>query len=476
MADSSAPNPGTQPGLNRQIGTLAVPALGALLAEPAFLLADTAIIGHLGTAELAGVAVASVVLTTIVGLAVFLAYATTAQVSRSLGAGDLKAALRYGIDGLYLAIGLGVVAAALCYPLASPLISAIGASASETPFGVTYFRWSLLGLPGMLLVLAATGVLRGLQDMTTPLLVAVTGAVANVGLNLALVYGVGWGVAGAAIGTVTCQTGMALWLVLVVRRGARRHRVSMRPELRGMRGVGAAGVPLVIRTASLRAAIILATMVAARLGTESLAGHQIVMSLWNFLALGLDAVAIAAQALTGKALGAGDRAAVRALTRRMLWWGVGAGAVLGVAVFAVHGLAGGLFTSDPAVRAVIIPALVILAVAQPLSGWVFVLDGVLIGAGDLRYLAWAGVANVIVFAPAAWAVAHYAGMTASAPGASHTEGWVSASWFGGLGWLWIAYAGAYMAARAVTLGVRYRTDRWLVTGPHARSAKAEPMT
>ncbi len=437
----------SEPSLNRQIAALAVPALGALLAEPAFLLADAAIVGHLGTPQLAGVAVASVVLSTIVGLSIFLAYGTTAQVARSLGARDRATALGHGIDGLYLAVGLGVVIAAATLPAAPWLISALGASPAEAGFGVTYLHFSLLGLPGMLLVLAATGVLRGLQDTRTPLVVATVGAVVNVGLNLLLVFGFSWGVAGSAIGTALSQTGMAVALGVVVWRGARRHGARLRPRLRGIGGAGRSGVPLLIRTASLRVAIIVTTMVAARQGTESLAAHQVVMSIWNFLALGLDAVAIAAQALTGKALGEGDAAAARALTRRMLTWGVLAGAAIGLVVLGVHAMAGAAFSPDPAVRETVGAVLLVLAVAQPLSGWVFVLDGVLIGAGDAGYLAWTGLINLMVYLPAAWAVAEFGGVGAT-----------------GLVWLWVAYTGAYMAARAATLGLRYRGDRWLVTG------------
>jgi putative MATE family efflux protein len=286
-----------------------------------------------------------------------------------------------------------------------------------------------------------------LQDTRTPLVVAVSGAVVNVGLNVLLVYGIGWGVAGSAIGTAASQTGMAAALGVVVWRGARRHGARLRPRLGGIRDAGRTGVPLLVRTATLRVAIIVTTMVAASQGTTSLAAHQVVMSIWNFLALGLDAVAIAAQALTGKALGEGDPTAARSLTRRMLAWGVLAGAAIGVLVLLIHTVAGHVFSPDPAVRATVGAVLLVLAAAQPLSGWVFVLDGVLIGAGDAGYLAWAGLLNLVIYLPAAWVVASLAG-----------------GGIGGLVWLWVAYAGAYMAARAVTLGVRYRGDRWLVTG------------
>ncbi len=436
-----------EPGLNRQILRLAVPALGALLAEPIFLLVDAAIVGHLGVAQLAGVGIAAVILQTLVGLSVFLAYGTTAQVARALGAGRPSDALTFGIAGLYLAVIIGVAVLAAGWPLAPWLIEAFGGGPDVADFGVTFLRWSLLGLPAMLAVLATTGVLRGLQDTRTPLLVAVAGAVLNIGLNVLLVYGIGLGVAGSAIGTALTQTGMAVVLIAIVARGARRLGVALSPHAGHIRGAGRAGIPLFIRTLTLRAAIIVTTVVATRQGIEALAAQQVVMSIWNFLALGLDALAIAAQALTGKALGEGDGAAARRFTGIMLRWGVWVGVAIGVVVLLIHAFAGAAFSPDPGVRDAVGAALIVVAVSQPLCGWVFVLDGVLIGAGDGGYLAWAGVLTFVAYLPAAGAV------TAWAPGGS-----------AGLVWLWVAFSGVFMGARAVTLGLRYRGDRWLVTG------------
>lgn len=433
--------------LTREILRLAVPSLGALLAEPIFLLVDAAIVGHLGTAQLAGVGIASTVLATLVGLSVFLAYGTTAAVARALGAGDLNRGLQAGIAGLYLAAGIGVALIVVGLPLAHPVLAAFQAGAAETEFGATFLRWSLLGLPGMLVVLAATGVLRGLQDTRTPLLVAVVGAVTNVALNLLFVVVLGWGVAGSAIGTALTQTAMGAVLVAVVATASRPHGTSLRPHLGHIRGAGRAGVPLLLRTLTLRLAIIVTAVVAARLGVAALAAHQVVMALFNLLALALDALAIAAQALTGKALGEGDGPRVRALTRTLLWWGVGAGLVLTAVFVAGHGVAGSLFTDDPAVRAAIAAGVLVLAVGQPLAGWVFVLDGVLIGAGDGPYLAWAGLLNLVVYLPAVLAVAIWApdGPT-------------------GLAWLWAAFVVAFLGSRSVTLGLRYRRDTWMVLG------------
>jgi len=437
----------TGPSLKAQILRLAVPALGALLAEPTFLLVDAAIVGHLGTEQLAGVGIASVILGTLVGLSVFLAYGTTAQVARSLGAGQVDRAMSFGVAGLYLAVIIGVAVLLVCWPLAPQLVGWFGGAPAVTEFGITFLRWSLVGMPAMLAVLATTGVMRGLQDTRTPLVVAVLGAVVNVGLNLLLVNGLQLGVAGSAIGTVTTQTAMAVVLIGVVVRAARRVGAPLTPHGRHIRGAGRAGVPLFVRTLTLRLAIIVTTVVATRQGVVALAAQQVVLSIWNFLALGLDALAIAAQALTGKALGEGDGASARRLTAAMLRWGVWAGVAIGAAVLGIHAVAGSAFSPDPEVRAAVAAALIVVALSQPISGWVFVLDGVLIGAGDGVYLASAGVVTLIVYLPAAAAVAIWA------PGGT-----------AGLVWLWIAFSVVFMGARAVTLGLRYRGDGWLITG------------
>jgi putative MATE family efflux protein len=226
---------------DREIIALALPAFGALVAEPLFILADSAIVGHLGTAQLAGLAVASTLLTTAVSIFVFLAYATTAAVARRVGAGDLSAAIRQGMDGIWLALLLGCAVIAIVLPTAPGLIGLFGTSETAAPYAVTYLRISSFGIPAMLIVLAATGVLRGLQNTRTPLVVAVAGFVANAVLNVALVYGADLGIAGSAWGTVIAQYGMAVAYLVVVVRGARHHGASLRPDLVGIRASAQAG-------------------------------------------------------------------------------------------------------------------------------------------------------------------------------------------------------------------------------------------
>ena len=326
---------------DREIVRLAVPAFLALVAEPLFLLGDAAVVGHLGTEELAGLGIAATVLQTAVGLCVFLAYGTTASVARSLGAGDLRAALAQGVDGLWLATGLGVVLTVAGVALADPLVGVFGASAAVEEQAVAYLRVAVLGITPLLLMLAATGVLRGLQDTRTPLVVAVVGNVANLVLNVVLVCGAGLGIAGSALGSVLAQVGCAAALTVVVVRGARRERSPLRPDRAGIARSGRAGVALVVRTLTLRAALLVTAYAVTAGGTAGeIATHQLALTLWTFLAFVLDAVAIAAQAITGRYLGAGDVATVREVTRRMIRWGWVGGAVTGVLLAAASPVVG----------------------------------------------------------------------------------------------------------------------------------------
>ncbi|MFD3498670.1 MATE family efflux transporter [Streptomyces sp. NPDC058676] len=442
MTQAPATPKATRRRHDREIVALAVPAFGALVAEPLFVMADSAIVGHLGTAQLAGLGIASALLVTAVSIFVFLAYATTAAVARRVGAGDLQAAIRQGMDGIWLALLLGAAVIATVLPTAPSVVELFGASDTAAPYATTYLRISALGIPAMLVVLAATGVLRGLQDTKTPLYVAIAGFIANAALNVGLVYGAGLGIAGSAWGTVIAQCGMATAYLMVVVRGARRHGASLRPDAAGIRSSAQAGVPLLVRTLSLRAILMIATAVAARLGDADIAAHQIILSLWSLLAFGLDAIAIAGQAIIGRYLGADDPEGARNVCRRMVQWGIAVGVLLGILVVISRPVFLPLFTSDSVVKDAALPALVIVALSQPICGVVFVLDGVLMGAGDGPYLAWAMLVTLAVFIPAAILVPALGG---------------------GLTALWAAMT-LMMAVRMLTLWLRTRSGRWLVTG------------
>jgi putative MATE family efflux protein len=443
-------------GQQREIVRLAVPAFLALVAEPLFLLADSAIIGHLGTTQLAGLGVASAALITAANIFVFLAYGTTSIVARQVGAGSERLAVGAGIDGLWLGITIGIVTGALVAVYAGPLCALFGASPAALAQAVTYLRVSAVGIPAMLVVLAVTGVLRGLQDTRTPLVASVVGFSANIALNLMLVYGLHMGIAGSALGTVLSQSGMASALVFIVTRRARRLGASLRPHPGRVLRAALDGVPLLVRTLALRFVLLLTTWVASSLGDVPLAAYQVSATVWSFLAFALDALAIAGQALTGKALGAGDVAGARSATRTMLVWGVIGGGVLGILLLATHSALPRLFSSDPAVQSALAAALVVVALSQPIAGFVFVLDGVLIGAGDGRWLAYAQVGLLVLYLPLI--------LTVRTAGPSLLADADSAAAQGhALTVLWLTFV-VFMTMRGVALGWRARGDAWLITG------------
>jgi putative MATE family efflux protein len=435
--------------LDREILALAVPALGALVAEPLFLLTDTALVGHLGPASLAGLGIAGAILQSVVGLLIFLAYATTPAVARLLGAGDRAGAIRTGIDGMWLALVIGVVLALVGLPVAAPLVAAFGAGPDATNEATTYLTVSLAGLPAMLLVIAASGLLRGLQDTRTPLAVAGLGFLANAVLNAVLIYGAGLGIAGSALGTVLAQWGMALVYVAIAVRAARSLEVGLRPGLSGVTGVAASGGWLLLRTLSLRAALLATVFAGAALGVPELAALQVALTLFSTLAFVLDALAIAGQAMIGHGLGAADVRRVTAITRRLVAWGLWGGLALGAVLACLAGVLPGLFTSDAEVARLLSGTMLVMALGIPLAGYVFVIDGVLIGAGDGRYLAWTGVVNLAVYLP----------LLGLAAGLDLEGGPALVA-------LWSAFGIGYIGARAVTLGLRVRGTGWLEPGPH----------
>ncbi|PCN48886.1 MATE family efflux transporter [Curtobacterium sp. 'Ferrero'] len=423
--------------VDRDILRLAVPALGALVVEPLFLLTDTALVGHLGATPLAAVGVASAVLQTVTGLLVFLAYSTTPAVARALGAGDRRGAVHAGIDGMWLALVLGVVLALVGWPVAGPLVSAFGTAGPVAEAATAYLTLSLLGLPAILVVTASTGLLRGLQDTRTPLVVATVGFLANGLLNAALIYGAGWGVEGSAAGTVIVQWAMAGVYVVIAVRAARSSGAPLRPGPSGVVRALRSGAWLFVRTASLRVAMLATVSVAAGLGTTGLATTQVGLTVFATLAFALDALAIAGQALVGHGLGARDPDRVRLVTGRLVLLGIAGGVLLGVLTAAVSGVVAPVFSDAEGVREALPGVLLVIAAGMPVAGYVFVLDGVLIGAGDARYLAVAGGVNLVVYLPLLW-------------------------WVGGtLAGLWAAFALGYIGVRAVTLGVRAHRRGWV---------------
>ena len=434
--------------LDREIGRLAIPALGALVAAPLYVLADTAVVGNLlGTNELAGLSVAGQTLLTIQAIMIFLAYGTTAAVSRLLGAGEQKQAAHQAVQGLWLAAGMGVVLALLAWRFADPVLRLLGETDDGNAEAVLaqarrYLVVSLWGLPALLITLSGVGYLRGLQDTTRPLIVAVTTAIINLILELILIVGFDFEIGASAFATVVAEWLGAAAYLWWIGRDVVSHDVRLTPDLREIVRLVRVGGSLFIRTVALRGSFTVTVAAASRISTEALAAHEIAFQFFIFTALILDAVAIAGQSMMGRFLGANDAAGARAAGNRVVWWGV----IVGVVALVIFGVGApllpDLFTNDAEVASLAVIAMIHLALMQPINGIVFALDGILIGAGDMTFLAWAMAGAAVVFIPLALLV--------PALGL-------------GLGWLW-ASIWVLMVVRGLALLWSFRTDRWIVLG------------
>ncbi len=426
-------------GYDREILRLAALALGSLAAEPLYVLADTAIVGHLGSSQLAALGIAAVVLSAVFAIFNFLTYGTTAQVARASGAGEDETAHGLGVQALWLSLGFGAGLTLLVVALAVPIVSLMGGEGQTADYAVEYLRIAALGLPFAFVARAGEGYLRGRSNLRTPLIIFISANVLNLVLELLFVYGFDWGIAGSAWGTVLAQAVMGVAFV-----------AAMAPSLRGRLGIDGRlmhrlltlGRHIFVRTASLYAAFIVAGAAAARFGDPSLAAHQIGSQLWIFLALLLDAVAIAGQVIVGRMLGGGDRDGAYDASVRMVWMSVAVGTVFAILMVALVTVLPRLFTSDPAVIDRTQALWPIFALMQPLNGAVFALDGILIGAADGRYLAWSMVA--------ASAVSCIVGISA-----------VAFDW--GIVGVWAALL-VLILVRLVLMGHRFLGRRWLVTG------------
>ena len=424
---------------DREIVRLALPALGALAAEPLYILVDTAIVGHLGRSQLAALGLAGTVLAGAFTMFNFLTYGTTAVVARASGAGEHERAARLAAQALWVSLGIGLVLLVICEVIAGPLLRALGADGKSGDYAVTYFRIAAIGLPAALVALAGQGYLRGVSNMRRPLEVVVVANIVNLVLEVLFVYGFHWGIAGSAAGTAIAQIGMGVAFAVEL---LRPHAGSKRPSLQAMRPMMRVGRQIFVRTAALYASFLVAASVCARMGDPQLAAHQIASQLFFFLALVLDSIAIAGQVIVGRMLGAGDPDGAYASALRMIGWSVIVGAAFAIVLLPLAHVVPRIFTSDPAVLHEAVELWPYFALMQPLAGAVFALDGILIGAGDTSYLMWSMLAASAVFIVIALEA-------------------LAQDW--GIVGVWIALD-VLIAARLALLWVRFAGRRWAVVG------------
>ncbi|MEV0681274.1 MATE family efflux transporter [Actinosynnema sp. NPDC050436] len=422
----------------RRVVGLAAPALGVLAAEPLYVLVDTAVVGHLGALPLAGLAVGGVLFTQVATQLTFLSYGTTARTSRLFGAGRRADAVQEGVQATWLALVVGLVVIGLGQLLAGPAARLL-AGDEVAGQAVAWLRIALFGAPFVLVTMAGNGWMRGVQDTVRPLRYVLLGNGLSAVLCPVLVYGAGWGLEGSAVANVVAQVVSAGFFL----RALAAERVPLRPRPELVRAQLGLGRDLVLRSLAFQACFLSAASVAARTSVGAVGAHQVVLQLWTFLALVLDSLAIAAQAIVGQALGAHRPEQAKRFARQVTGYGLVFGVVLGGLFAALAGVIPPLFTSDPAVLGEVPHAWWFFVALQPVAGVVFALDGVLLGAGDAGFLRTATLLSAGVgFLPLIWA--------------SHVYGW-------GLVGIWTGLS-AFMVLRLVTLLARTRSGRWARVG------------
>jgi putative MATE family efflux protein len=419
---------------------LAASAFLVLAAEPLYLLVDTAVVGHLGSRALAGLGVGAALMGLLTIVGTFVEYGTTARAARLYGAGKIDAAVGEGVQASWLAIAIGVLVVAAGEGFAGPLTRLLAGGTGPTQHAAeSWFRIAVIGMPGVLLVLAGNGWMRGVQRTREPVVIVLAANALSAAASPVLVYPVGLGLTGSAIANVAAQAvGAGLFLAAL-----RRATTDLRPNRKIIRAQATMGRDLIVRSAAFQLAFLTAAAAAARMGTAQIAAHQIGMQLWEFTALLLDSFAIAAQSLVGAALGAADVDVARSVAWQVSRWGLYAGIAFGAVYAAGYALIPRVFTSSPDV---ISQAHVLwwwFVGMLPAAGIVFALDGVLIGAGDVGFLRTITiVAALFAFAPLNLAALH---------------------WHWGLGGIWAGLT-AFVAVRLAGMVWRARGERWVVTG------------
>ncbi|WP_345384599.1 MATE family efflux transporter [Pseudonocardia yuanmonensis] len=428
----------------RQVLRLAAQALPVLAAEPLYVLVDTAVVGRLGAVPLAGLAVAGVLFAQVTTALNFLSYGTTARSARLHGANRRPEAVVEGVQATWVALAVGLLVLGVGQLVARPVANALGDGGAVADAAVGWLRIALFGAPLILVTLAGNGWMRGVQDTARPLRYVLAGNGLSAVLCPVLVHGLGWGLEGSAVANVAAQVVVAGLFLAALAREKRAHpEVSLRPRPALIRAQLSMGRDLILRTAGFQVCFLSATAVAARFGASSVAAHQVVLQLWNFQALVLDAVAIAAQALVGAALGGGGAERAKSVAAQVIRYGLVLGVGFALLFAALYPVLPGVFTGDRATLDTIPQAWWFFVALQPVAGVVFAIDGVLLGAGDAAFLRTTTLlAAVGGFLPLIWI--------------SLVAGW-------GLIGIWTGLS-LFMLIRFVAVGLRTRSGRWAVPG------------
>ncbi|WEV42669.1 MATE family efflux transporter [Bifidobacterium sp. ESL0682] len=434
--------------MNRQILALAIPTFGQLIADPLFVLIDTAIVGHIGDTALAGLSIGSTVLLTVAGLCNFLAYGTTSRVGQLMGAGRKREGLETGVDGLWLALIIGVIISAAFFVGARPLCALMGAQGAVLDNAVTYLQAVIFGLPGMLLVYAANGIFRGLKKVRITLVAAVLGAALNTALDFLFIFGFNMGIMGSGLATLIAQWFMGVYLVIPALKWSHDAGASLAPRISGITATASDGLPLFIRTLALRICMVATVVLATHMGTQVLAAYQAVNSTWNFVLNILDAIGISGQALVATEIGAKRYGRAREMTRISARAGLYGGIAVGIALIALGFVAAPMFSPNAAIQHLIVIGMIVVAIFLPIAGWMWALDGILIGAGDYKYLAVTCSIVTVVYLPLVLVL-------------NFIDGAYNPSATVRMILLWAVFNVIFIGGRSLFNGLRARSDKWL---------------
>jgi putative MATE family efflux protein len=440
---------------NNRILRLSLSALVVLIAEPLYLMLDLAVVGRLGGTDLAALGVGVLVLGVVSTQLTFLSYGTTARAAQKFGSGDRAGAVFEGMQATWIALGVGGAIVAVVQLGAPWILSALTGGGSVAQEATSWLRIAVCGVPLILLSMSGNGWMRGVQDTRRPIVYVVTGLGVSAILCPLLVHGLlgapEMGLEGSAVANVVGQTiAGILFVARVFAECAREHLPSRKPQWSVIVAQLVLGRDLIVRSLSFQICFLSAAAVASRFGVAAVASHQLVLQLWNFVALLLDSFAIAAQALVGAALGAGAAPAAWRVTRRVTQWSVGVSILLAVLFALGTSLVPRIFTSDPDVLDAVSTPWWFFVAMLPIAGVVFALDGVLLGSADAAFLRNATLASALIgFFPLIW---------------------LSLIFDWGLAGIWSGLV-VFMALRLVTVVWRVRGGQWttVAQGPDPQS-------
>ncbi|MDO4913025.1 MAG: MATE family efflux transporter [Bifidobacteriaceae bacterium] len=434
--------------LNKKILSIAIPTFGQLFAESALVLVDTAIVGHISTQALSGLSIGSGLILTAVGLCVFLAYGTTSQVGTLMGAGKRKQALETGINGIWLALSIGIAISIILFLFAEPMSYVLGARGEILDNSVTYIHTMVFGVPGALLVYAANGIFRAANKASLPLIAACVGTAVNILLDLAFVFGLHLGIAGSGYATFIAQWVMGLIVAIPAFTWARKLKANIMPQVKSIVSTAQNGFMLFLRTLAMRTALVTNIILATNMGAQVLASYQVVNAHFNFVMNMLDAIAIAGQALVANELGAQHKQQAQNLLHYCAKVGFYSGILIGVLLIILGFTTPHFYSNDSAVITLITAGMCVLGLFLPLSGWMWALDGILIGAGDYTYLAKTCLIVVLAYIPSAYIMYELCTIYSSTQIIRTIL-------------LWLLICISFIGGRAICNGLRARGTAWM---------------